>query len=181
MRKSQHQDLRADLVWSINSWKIESRRGALPDFRHQQRYCFPQVLGSSVGRITPGWWACWTHSSQSCVPRSSQVRSDGVFWDEHRREEHPDLPVYWWCSMAYSWSVRSRWNWQLLFIALASSVWAEEVGRKRLCQSLYPLGLEGRNDKESRTFCPICLFILHLLLTSVLCNINGDNKNIALA
>jgi len=34
LRKSQNQDLRADLAWSINSGKMESNTGDFPGFRH---------------------------------------------------------------------------------------------------------------------------------------------------
>jgi len=34
LRKSQNQDLRADLAWSINSGKMESNPGDFPGFRH---------------------------------------------------------------------------------------------------------------------------------------------------
>jgi len=64
VRKSQNQDLRADLSWSINSGKMESNPGDFPGFRRLraaantsglkgQRYCDPQVLESCIGRTAP--------------------------------------------------------------------------------------------------------------------------------
>jgi len=34
LRKTQSQDLRADLVWGMNSGKMESNPGDFPGFRH---------------------------------------------------------------------------------------------------------------------------------------------------
>jgi len=62
LRKSQNQDLRADLAWSINSGKMESSPGDFPGFKRlraaanssrlkgSRRYCDPQGLESSIGR-----------------------------------------------------------------------------------------------------------------------------------
>jgi len=61
VRKSHDQDLRADLVWSMNSGKMESNPRYFSGFRRLRAvasssglgYCDLQVLESSIGRTAP--------------------------------------------------------------------------------------------------------------------------------
>jgi len=105
VRKWQNQELRADLAWSINSGSIESRPGDFLGFRYLKvaASCFglkePEILFPSGVQTS--------HRSDSSLLTSLvdlqlPVLCALIFMSceameyadmQHRREQHPDLPV----------------------------------------------------------------------------------------
>jgi len=105
LRKSQNQDLIADLAWSINSGKMESNPGDFPGFRHLRAAAnFSGLKGSEI--LWPSGVGIFhmSHSSllTSLVGSRSLVLSAPFFTNceamefaetGDRRKERPDLPI----------------------------------------------------------------------------------------
>jgi len=110
---------------------------------------------SSIGRTPTCWRALWTSGPASFVPRFSLFMKQWNLLKRGTAGRSVQIcqKVCWCCSTLHGWSAKCGWNWQLLFIAPASSGLAVKVGTKRFYRSHSPLGLGGRSDRGSRTLC----------------------------
>ena len=105
VRKSQNQDLRADLVWSINSGKMKSNPRDFPGFRRlraaesSSSLMGSEILWPSGVRILHRSDSCLltnlldSRSPVLCAPFFTNCEAMAFAETGRRREERPDLPV----------------------------------------------------------------------------------------
>ena len=105
LKKSQNQNLRADLAWSVISGKMESNPGDFPDFRHLRAAVSSSGLkGSEI--LCPSGVGIFhrsdscllmslvdSYSPDLCAPLFTSCEALEFAETGYRQEERPDLPV----------------------------------------------------------------------------------------